>query len=129
MDNSPYLVPVCFGYDGSSIFFHTSEEGKKVGYFQTNNSVCFEFERNVELLRNERNICKWALSYESVIGYGTIRELVDPEQKVHGMDQIALQYSGKRWPIGDAALSKTRMWRISIESLTGKRANPRRAGA
>lgn len=125
MDDSPYLVPVCFGYDGSSIFFHTAKVGRKVGYFETNNKVCFEFERNVELVRNERNFCKWSLSYESVIGYGTISELVDPKQKVHGMDQIALQYSGKRWPVEDAALSMTRLWRISVESLTGKRTDPR----
>lgn len=120
-ENLPYLVPLSFGYDGSAIYLHTAREGKKIQYFKANNRVCFEFERNVRLLRDSNNACKWSFSYESVIGYGTIQELVDPEQREYGLNQIMLQYSGKQWKFKDAIFSKARVWKISIDSLTGKR--------
>ena len=120
-ENLPYLVPLSFGYDGSAIYLHTAREGKKIQCFKANNRACFEFERNVRLLRDTNNACKWSFSYESVIGYGTIHELVDPAQKEYGLNQIMLQYSGKQWKFKDAIFSKTRVWKISIDSLTGKR--------
>ena len=51
MDNMPYIVPVSFGYDGESIYIHTAKEGKKLDIININNSLCFEFERNIEMLR------------------------------------------------------------------------------
>lgn len=120
-DDLPYLVPVSFGYDGSAIYLHTALEGKKIQYFESNNRVCFEFERNVRLLRDSNDACKWSFSYESVIGNGTIHELVNTEQKEYGLNQIMLQYSGKQWKFKDAIFSKARVWKISIDSLTGRR--------
>jgi len=120
-ENLPYLVPLSFGYDGSAIYLHTAREGKKIQCFKANNRACFEFERNVRLLRDTNNACRWSFSYESVIGYGAIHELVDPAQKEYGLNQIMLQYSGKQWKFKDAIFSKTRVWKISIDSLTGKR--------
>ncbi len=70
MDNMPYIVPVSFGYDGTSIYIHTAIEGKKVDYIKTNNNVCFEFERNVILNKDPDKACKWTFSYQSVIGWG-----------------------------------------------------------
>ena len=120
-ENLPYLVPLSFGYDGSAIYLHTAREGKKIQCFKANNRACFEFERNVRLLRDTNTACRWSFSYESVIGYGAIHELVDPAQKEYGLNQIMLQYSGKQWKFKDAIFSKTRVWKISIDSLTGKR--------
>ena len=125
--DAPYLVPLSFGYDGSSIYLHTARGGKKIQCIEANSRVCFEFERNVKLVPGDKGACSWSLSYESVIGYGTIEELVAPEEKELGLNEIALQYSGKRWHFEDVALSKTRVWRISVDSMTGKRAQPNAA--
>lgn len=119
--DSPYVVPVSFGYDGDAVYLHTAREGKKIEHFEANDSVCLEFERNVRVVMDSHSACKWSFLYESVIGYGRIRELVAPEEKEYGMSQIALQYSGKPGPFADDALSKTRVWKISIDSITGKR--------
>ena len=77
-DNVPYLVPMSFGYDGAAIYLHTAPEGRKIGFFETNPQVCFEFERHVELRRDPQSACKWSFNFESVIGYGTLGELVEP---------------------------------------------------
>ena len=74
-DNIPYILPVSFGYDGMAIYFHTAREGRKIEFMTANDRVCFEFEHGVQLIRNDSNPCKWTFSFQSVIGYGTVREL------------------------------------------------------
>ena len=121
MDNMPYIVPVSFGYDGESIYIHTAKEGKKINYFKNNNNVCFEFERNVKLFRDQSNACKWTFSYESVIGFGKIYELESFGQRENGLNKIMSQYSGKEWVFGEDPLKNIRVWKIEITSMTGKR--------
>ena len=119
-DNMPYVVPLSFGYDGGAIYLHTAPEGKKIEYFEANPSVCFEFERQVELRRHPQSACKWSFSFESVIGYGTTSELVDPAEKVRALNEIMRQYSGKTWPLESASMATVRVWKIAVTSMTGK---------
>lgn len=120
-ENDPYLVPVAFGYDGQALYFHTARSGKKISYMQANNRVCFEFERNVKLQRYPDDPCKWTFTYESVIGYGTVTELTDASEKIQALNQIMRQYSGSDWSFPATTLQSTRLWRIAIAAITGKR--------
>jgi len=122
VENEPYIVPVSFGYDGASLFFHTAESGKKIDFLGSNNRVCFEFDHNVRLQADPKTACKWTFLYESVIGYGTVSELTDPAEKTRGLDQIMLHYSGRQWEFTASLMTKTRVWQVLIDSLTGKRA-------
>ena len=127
MDNIPYIVPVSFGYDHNSIYIHTAIEGKKLNYIRNNNNVCFEFERNVALIKDPNNACKWTFSYESVIGLGTIYELDSKEQIRNGLNAIMRQYSGREWIFAEDKLTNIKVWRIEINSITGKRATKKLA--
>jgi uncharacterized protein len=119
-DNQPYLVPLSFGYDGSAVYIHTAAQGKKIDFIQANPRVCIEFEHQVSLIRDDTQACKWSFKFKSVIGFGTISELIDPEQKQQGLDQIMRHYSDKAWTFDPKAVEKTRVWRIELESLCGK---------
>jgi uncharacterized protein len=119
-DNSPYIVPVNFGYDGAHIYFHTALEGMKIDYFTRNNRVCFEVEQDVKIVTNALEACKWSTCYSSVIGFGTVEEIVDPTSKVAALNQIMMHYSNKKWEFGEQAVAKTRLWGIAIEKMTGK---------
>jgi nitroimidazol reductase NimA-like FMN-containing flavoprotein (pyridoxamine 5'-phosphate oxidase superfamily)/RimJ/RimL family protein N-acetyltransferase len=121
LDSEPYLVPMSFGYDGQAIYLHSAQEGRKIGFFEGNDRVCFEFEQVGKVLRPEGKVCGWTVPFESVIGYGTIHELVEPEQKVHGLNQMILHYGGQAGQPEEATLARTRVWRIDIQSMTGKR--------
>jgi nitroimidazol reductase NimA-like FMN-containing flavoprotein (pyridoxamine 5'-phosphate oxidase superfamily) len=125
-DNIPYIVPVSFGYDGESIYIHTAKEGKKINIIKINNNLCFEFERNVKLFKDPDNACKWTFSYESVIGFGKIYELESFEDRKNGLNKIMSQYSGKEWVFGEDKLNGIRVWRIGINSITGKRSISKR---
>ena len=121
LDGEPYLVPMSFGYDGQAIYLHSAAEGRKIAFFEGNNRVCFEFERVGRLVRPEGAVCGWTQPFQSVIGYGTIQELVDREHKVQGLNHMVLHYGGQPGQPAEATLARTRVWKIAIESLTGKR--------
>jgi len=119
--NEPYLVPVSFGYDGKALYIHTAAKGRKIDFIEANNRVCFELEADVALVGNEGEACEWTFSFQSVIGYGTVRELTRPEEKKHALNRIMRHYSGREWEIPENRAATTRVWRIDIESVTGKR--------
>ena len=119
--DQPYIVPVSFGYDGKAIYFHTALEGMKIDYINTNARVCFEMEQDVRLVGNEEVACKWGQLYSSVIGFGTVREITDPPGRLAAMNQVMQHYSGKHWEFDPATFAQVRLWRISIDKLTGKR--------
>ena len=126
LDNEPYLVPVNFGYDGQAIYLHTAATGRKIEFFEENPRVCFGFESDHQLLDDPQTACRWTMNYSSVIGYGTIRELVSEEEKRFGLNQIMRHYSGRGdWNFGERDLAPTRLWRIDIESVSGKKSPSR----
>ena len=100
----PYLVPLSFLAGGE---------------------VCFECERHVELRRDPQTACKWSMNFESVIGYGTIAELTADAEKRHALNQIMRQYSDKDWDFEPAIMTKTRAWKLTITSMTGKVSKPK----
>ena len=119
--DEPYVVPISFGYDGKALFIHTAKRGRKIEFIENNSRVCFELEANVALKTDEGDACQWTFEFESVIGYGTIIELDSAEEKSRGLNQIMLHYSAREWEIDEAATATTRVWRIDVESVTGKR--------
>ena len=120
-DGVPYVVPISFGYDGRHIYFHGAAEGTKVDYMSANPRVCVEFEADVRLAADEHSACGWSVSYRSVIGYGLVAEITNPDAKRHALNQIMKHYSGREsWTFDAAQLARTRTWGITIESITGK---------
>ena len=119
--NDPYVVPVSYGYDGEYLYIHTAKEGKKIDCAAANPRVCFAIERNVKLAVNDSSPCKWTLTYESVVGYGQMEELTELDDKNYGLSEVVRHYSGKGWDFKGHELDSTRIWRISVDSVTGKR--------
>jgi len=121
VDGEPYIVPLSFGYDGKAFYFHTALEGRKIDCIEANPRVCFELDRDVRLTGDKSDPCSWTFTYESVIGYGTINELVEPEARIFGLNRIMEQYTRREWEFRPRMLEGTRIWRLEIESVTGKR--------
>jgi len=121
VDGEPYVVPISFGYDGEAVYLHTAREGKKIEFITANPRVCVQFERDVGLVASEAAACDWTFSFESVIGIGVAEELLEQEPKKYGLNQIMRQYSGREWQMDIQSVSRTRVWRVVIETLTGKR--------
>ena len=114
-------MPVSFGYDGDAIFIHTAKSGRKIEFIEANPVECFELESDVRLQANESDPCAWTFAFRSVIGYGTIAELTRPDDMFRALNVIMRHYSGRDWEIAADAAATTRVWRIEIESIAGKK--------
>jgi nitroimidazol reductase NimA-like FMN-containing flavoprotein (pyridoxamine 5'-phosphate oxidase superfamily) len=62
----PYIVPLCFGYDGETLYFHSAPEGKKLDILRNNSRVCFEFDIP-EGMREAEQGCRWGIDRKSVV--------------------------------------------------------------
>jgi nitroimidazol reductase NimA-like FMN-containing flavoprotein (pyridoxamine 5'-phosphate oxidase superfamily) len=125
VDNEPYVVPLSHGYDAAAeaLLLHTAEAGKKIECIEANPRVCFEVEGLVEVKEGDERACSWGVRYESVIGFGTIVEITDPAEKARACLILTEQQAGRsmEWTTNEKALAGTRVWRLDVESVTGKR--------
>ncbi len=119
-DNFPYIVPLCFGYKDNTIYVHGSLEGKKIDILKKNSNVCFEFDIDAGIVKNE-NACDWGIRYRSIIGFGKASFIDNPEQKRNALNIIMNQYSEGAFEFPDSMINKTSVIKIEITNMTGKR--------
>jgi uncharacterized protein len=120
VDNRPYLVPLSFGYDSNTLYFHSASEGRKLEMIKENPQVCFELEATAEVISAER-ACNWGLEYESIIGSGRASLIEDLDEKKRSLDLIMKQYSKEDWEYPQRQLEKTVIFKVTIEEMTGKK--------
>jgi nitroimidazol reductase NimA-like FMN-containing flavoprotein (pyridoxamine 5'-phosphate oxidase superfamily) len=118
-DGQPYIVPVSFGYEDGTLFFHCSAEGKKIDILRKNNAVCVEFDIDQEITKADR-ACQWGIKYRSVIGFGRAFFVADEQEKRRALDAIVAHYGGGPQDYPKATLEKTMVVRIEIQSATAK---------
>ncbi len=117
---SPYVVPVCFGFEPGVIWIHSAREGKKITMITANSRVCFEIDEVSGVVTAEAP-CSWGMQYRSVIGSGIAEIVRNPEEKIHGLSCIMDQYSERRsFTVPVAALEDVCVIRIRITEMTGK---------
>ncbi|MGD2097392.1 MAG: pyridoxamine 5'-phosphate oxidase family protein [Desulfobacterales bacterium] len=117
-----YIVPLCFGYQDNSLYFHSATEGRKIEILKRNNAVCFEFEGDAHVTSG-KNGCAWGMQYRSVIGYGTAGLIEDSEKKRRALDIIMAQYADGAFEYADKALDKTLIIKVDISHMTGKKSD------
>ncbi len=120
-NNRPYIVPLCFGYKDHTLYFHCAPEGRKMEILRKNNQVCFEFDIDQELVKDDQ-ACKFDMKYRSVIGFGRASVVEDPESKRKALAAIMEHYTGKSYAFPEETLKKTAVVKIEVESLSGKKA-------
>ncbi len=119
-DNTPYVVPVNFGYKDGSLYIHGSAEGRKMEILRVNNRVCFEIEVDVEVMPAEAP-CDWTVKYYSIIGFGRAHILSDPQEKTRALDVIMEHHRGPSGPYRLGAVDKAGVIRIDVDHMTGKK--------
>lgn len=117
--NRPHVVPLCFGYDGSALYFHSAREGEKIEILQENANVCFEFDILDKVVESP-DPCAWGVNYRSVIGTGRASFVEGREARKRALDLIMKQYSGRCFDYAARPFEKTLIIKVEIESLTGK---------
>lgn len=119
-NNSPYIVPVCFGYKKNFLYFHSANEGKKIDIIKKNNNICVEFDIYSGLLNSE-NPCDWDIKYYSVIGLGKASFIHDIDEKIKALNIIIEHYSHSSYEFQTKFIDAVTIIKVEIESITGKR--------
>ncbi|MCI8614631.1 pyridoxamine 5'-phosphate oxidase family protein [Parablautia intestinalis] len=119
----PYILPLNFGMaleNGKIVlYFHGALEGKKYDLIAVNNKAGFEMDCETKLVTIlEDGNC--TMEYESVVGTGKV-EILPDEEKERALDILMKHYHKEDFPYNKAVIPRTRVFRLTVESCTGKR--------
>ena len=117
--DTPYIVPLCFGYRDNTLYFHGSMQSRKVELIQKHPRVCFEFDILTEPI-SAPNPCDWDMRYQSVVGFGKASMVEETAEKREALATIVAQYTKGSHSLTDLRLGATAVIKVAITSMTGK---------
>lgn len=117
--NRPYIIPLCFGYQDNTFYFHSALEGKKIDIIKENNNVCFELDIDNQIMEGA-GACDWTMKYRSVIGFGKASLLEKPDLKRQAFAIIMKHYSKKSFAYKNTDIDKIIIIKVDIIEMTGK---------
>ncbi len=115
----PYIVPLSFGYASDYLYFHSALQGRKIDILRSNPEVCFEFDLVDALIENDKP-CNWSVKYQSVIGFGRVEFLEDPDVKRDVFRIIMAHYSGQEFAFSDEQLRSVAMFKVRMSEISAK---------
>ena len=119
-ENAPYCIPLSIVRIGNKIYFHSAKEGRKISTLRQHSQVCLSCVGDIHCMEN-----KFTLEYESAVINGIAQEVFNEEEKILALRKICEKYTPLNMKEFDNAiersLSRTAVWEIEIESITGKR--------
>ena len=124
IDNGlPYVLPFNYGYKDNRIYIHCAVAGKKIDILRKNPVVCFEIEGKAELVKNDK-ACKWATTYRSIVGYGTVEIITDFFQKQKGLE-IIMAHNGapELTDFNSKQINSMLILRLEIKRLAAKQSS------
>lgn len=119
-NNLPFLVPVFYAYDGTSLYFHSAKAGTKIEIMKKNDNVCFEISIDNGIVENDM-ACDFEAKHRTVIGFGKAEFIEAEEDKIAVLNSIVAQFTDKKFEFPKGNLSATAVIRINIISIKGKK--------
>lgn len=121
----PYAVPLNFGFsenDGDfKVYFHCASEGKKIELIKKNPKVCFEVHTMEKITGEGDEPCVYSCAYESVIGFGCVRELTSYDEKKEALIKIMENCTGREFRFNENQTRGVTVFEIAFSEVTGKR--------
>jgi nitroimidazol reductase NimA-like FMN-containing flavoprotein (pyridoxamine 5'-phosphate oxidase superfamily) len=118
---SPYIIPMNFGYQNGCIFLHSSKTGKKIDILKGNNKVCVSFSTDHELRwQSEKMACSYSMKYRSVLAFGKVEFIDEPENKIEALNCIMRHYTSEDFTYSEPSLREVAVYKIIIEKLDGR---------
>jgi uncharacterized protein len=120
---APYVVPVCFGHEGDTLYIHSALAGTKIDLLRADPIVGFCACSPVTVASG-KTACSSTASGSSVVGTGRARIVTDEADRLRGLDAIMRHYGEQdsRSPVyRPESLSRTCVIAVHIDTLHGKR--------
>ena len=91
-DGEPYAIPISYAWDESdgSLIIHTFRRGQKIENMERDNRVCFTIVGSTHLIAN-----KLSAGYESLVIFGRIEEITDPEEALRTATLFCRKFAPK----------------------------------
>jgi len=119
VQNEPYVVPLCFGYEEGVLYFHSAPEGIKIDMIRANQRVAFQATGEFRIVQAS-TACGWGARYRSVAGTGTASIITDAEEKRKGLDVLMRHYTEGPFEYERGPLDGSVILRVQIDTITGK---------
>ncbi|MPM16424.1 hypothetical protein SDC9_62803 [bioreactor metagenome] len=118
----PYNIPFNFGFDESYIYLHSGDEGKKMDILKSNPEVCIAFSNSEELACQDENVaCSHFMRYRSVLVWGPVEFIEDPDEKISILNKIMVKYTGRSdYKYSSPAIRNVKVFRVSTKNMSGK---------
>ena len=124
-DNFPYIIPLNYGYTFENeiltLFFHSAPEGKKLDIIKKNNNACFEIDFDSELIEGGQ-ACDYGYTYKSIIGFGKIIIIENPDEKKYGLNMLMKHQTEKdiTYEFTNEQIKNVCVYKMIVSNFTGK---------
>ena len=124
-DGLPYGVPLSYVLVGDKLYVHSAGEGRKIANLAHCPQVSFTVVGRTQPVYT-KNFTTW---YESVMAFGTVDAVTDEDEKFQALYALAAKYLPGYLDRAEEdirhSLARTAVYRMTVESLTGKAKGPR----
>ena len=122
-DGYPYALPIDFYYneEKNKIYFHCAKEGHKLDAIRADNRVSF-----CVYDKGFRKDGDWALNITSVIIFGRIRIIDDPDETLVTVRKFGEKFFPTQKELDDEilrSLARVQMLELTPDHMTGKIVN------
>jgi nitroimidazol reductase NimA-like FMN-containing flavoprotein (pyridoxamine 5'-phosphate oxidase superfamily) len=125
--DQPFLVTRNYAYDEDrhAIYLHGAQKGRTFENLQTNPKVCFSVSEMGRLIPNKAAL-EFGVEYSGAVVFGKAVLVDDEDEAYHGLRLLLKKYFPQYKfgvdyePITPEALKVTAVFRIDIESWSGK---------
>lgn len=120
----PYLVPLSFALDGDDLVLHSARDGRKLDILRRNPAVCFEVEE-APTLRPADTACDFSFAFRTVIGSGEVEWVEELAERRRLLALFGPRYGAPPGELPEQEVTRTRVLRVRVRELTGKRSPAR----
>lgn len=120
-EDYPYAVPISYVYADGRIYFHSAKSGHKIDAIRKHEKASFSVIDKDEIVPE-----KYTTYFRSVIAFGKVRLVEDPEEIRRAATVLAMKYSSE-YAEGipaeiDASITNMTIIEMDIEHMTAKEA-------
>lgn len=119
-DGTPYCIPVSIVRNGEYLYFHSAMEGHKINNLRQTPQVCLTAVGDTHSLTDE-----FSTEYESAVVFGAVEEVTTDSEKIEALRLLCVRHVPTYMYAFDdevaRSLSRTAVWKIHMETVTGKR--------
>ena len=123
-DHWPYVVPMLYVWLDEQVWFHQARgRGHLRTNIEANPRVCFELDAPGDVFAYGRFECDTGIAYASVIAFGTLRAVDEPELQTRFFVELMRKYGDPGWKRPEAffpRLGDITVYAMTIARLSGK---------